>query len=528
LELKILYIGIDNRYWRHLQEAFSETYAKELTFEFRKVDDNLLPDYRKLLRLVMHATPDLILVDFATQSESLIKLVTLLRRINATKGIALTGLFSNSEFPKTVLSALSAGILLTQLKGADDFQDVIYNSISLVEKDKAKEPSFYKLAFRKGHDAIMAETCRVNYISKDRIHVETSLGYSSVEELEMSNQIPLDVVPSIQFSVKEIEEGPLYYNSNLALSLQFEYADRLILPERKLTKMDEAKRADDQEKRSNEIIKSQKNLDEWIKNGLKASSPKKVKILIIEQSLSIIEQGEKWIWDYPYSFRLQTHIADPELELKRYRPNFIAIDIFHPIEIEEPKQEESKKGNKEEKKQEPIIDQDFVKSVIGTIKRIPDYSPFIFIFNLESIPSEKAREIFNYDKLVVNNKQIQFENLIKLAEVFDQKGKFFIAAEIKEVLYISKYEPLSFAYIKHHIKIKSISECEMIFECERQIPLFTHFSLEVPANFYITIIPHKKTGQYTGAKDTYRALIHSQNLEEKNKLRKFIIAKSKE
>ncbi len=523
MEIKILYIGIDNRYYRNLQREFSAIYEKELSFKFGQAEEKLLEDYRKLLRLILNTTPHVVFVDFTAKNEVLIKLITLLRRINATKNIVITGLFSINEYPKIVLNALSAGLMLSQLKGADDYQDVIYNTISLVDKDKAKEPSFYKLNFLKGHDAVMIETCRVNFIRPTHMQIETLLEYSIGQEIELANGIPRDVVPSFMFKVEEIGGGPLYYNYHHYLSLKFELIDPLKVLDRKLSKMDDAKNRDDIETRNNEIVKAQDRLSEWVNKTLEKSSPKKVKILMIEDGLSIVEQGEKWIWDYPYSFRLQTHLENIELEINRYRPNFIAIDYFNKAL----KQDQSDDHSVEKKLEKKYPDQDFISDLIGRIKMLPDYAPFLLIFNFPDLNSEKARNFFQYEKMMTNDKKISFDDIVKLAEAFDKKVSAVNIDKTQQAYYISKVNSLSYAYSKHKIKIKSISECEMIFECDKKIPMATTFSIDVPANFHITIIPHKKSSQLGNSKNTYRSLIHSQNMDDKNKLRKFITSKSK-
>ena len=134
------------------------------------------------------------------------------------------------------------------------------------------------------------------------------------------------------------------------------------------------------------------------------------------------------------------------------------------------------------------------------------------------------RKEFSYENLVVNSNEMSFSKIVELAEVFDKKGKFF-APSVPTKVYFDKSSEMSYCSIPFSIKIINISECEVVFETKYKLPLYSSYSLDEPAKFWMTIIPHKKVTIFPST--SYRALIHGQSREDKNELRKFIIAKSK-
>jgi hypothetical protein len=159
----ILYLGIDQRYWRNFKLEIQETYPDD-KFTFEDGEGLDIKNYRKILREVLKIPPNILLVDYSGNSEPFLKLTTLLRRLNVTKNIATLGPYSQAEYPQTVRDCLSAGVIVNVLKSGDDFHDLIFHACSLHDNDGAKDPGFFKLASDKGDESYLVEVCRLNYI----------------------------------------------------------------------------------------------------------------------------------------------------------------------------------------------------------------------------------------------------------------------------------------------------------------------------------------------------------------------------
>jgi hypothetical protein len=256
------------------------------------------------------------------------------------------------------------------------------------------------------------------------------------------------------------------------------------------------------ETRKKDIIEAYTELNKWIEKESENSSPEKVKNLIIDKLLKVIEQGDKWIWDYPYSFRFQTYLEDVPEEFERFLPNFIAIEYGErPVIISEEETEpEVKKEEKIEEEEEYFNDEDMVTNLISVIDSVDNYNPFIFLFNYDKADSDSARSKFGYSKILSHNNKISFEQIISMAELFDKKLQFDNQVSPEKAHFIKKSKSLSYVQVKHPIKIINISECEVSFECEKELSEGTYYNFTEPAIFSASVVPHRKASPYKGQK----------------------------
>ena len=67
-----------------------------------------------------------------------------------------------------------------------------------------------------------------------------------------------------------------------------------------------------------------------------------------------------------------------------------------------------------------------------------------------------------------------------------------------------------------------MSESVMYFESSVEIPVWTVFKVKSPLEFLITVVPHRKEGQFSKEKNVYRALINFAGEKEKADIRRLI------
>ncbi len=524
----IVYVGLDKKYWKNIQYDFNEIYGNKHEFiyiHYEITEDTL---YFDLYKRFLDKKIDIVFLDYNTHEETVLKLAKLLRNDNFAADITVIGLLAFNQTKGFLIKRSSkAGVLINHIKLSDTY-DTVYDAYTFHKTDNIVKPPFFLARFPQGKTFPVKESVRLNYLTKTEISFETNRPLKKDTVLDLYSYIPEDVIPSTQYKVKEVTSYGHYYNYFHCATLEYLFIDMLPEPDKKMDPMQKATYQDNVNNRKKAIVKAKKDLNMWFRDRLKYSDAKHLKILIIDNKMSIYQQAGKALNEYSYFFRIHSHLLDIENELDRYRPSIITVQYESPHPPPPVDEDDKKaKANKDEKVEEIIVnDIGFITKLVECVQKIKEYNPIIIIFNNPEMTSQKLQTVLKYPKIINNQMSFSFDALLSMSNLFENKNKFFDPSTIEEKAYINKNDELSGAHILFDINIIAMSETIIYFKCEDEIPDHSILELDNPAKCFITVVTLNSAEQsmYDGG---YKGLIHTLDQENKAKLRKYIISAKK-
>lgn len=568
----IIYLGEDAGYFDTIKTRFQVNYPTEkFLYESITLKDKGM--YQRIFAHVVQAQPCILYIDFSTSRDQQLKMAQLLTRECSLKHCPIVGLVEEKSH---VRDCLSSGVTITHVK-CGEYHDVVYNPMLIAFPKLVKKPQFAKAKFSKQVELI--DDFRVGYITKDAIHAEGNIPLTTGDTASVHIDLPVSLLPSKNFIVKNVDNKNLYYDFKYSYELQFVYLDKSEfkeedqedqLGEEDAAKLERAraeieKRVKQQEAEHEETLRRIRlKLRDWVLDKTDGSAPKKTKIMVVDRGLSIM-RGTKLIDDYPYAIRVQTELGAQFQEVSRFRPNIIAFQ-FIPDNLFAEEQNWLDTKNppnlglsddeltlEEKEVREKVIEEESEKArseltrLITYIREVGDYNPFLIIFNCRDYSSNSFQESFKYPLVITHQGNIDLGTITHMAQVlekkqeesYDQKIQAKIAAlkkrdptkyrnikasDFEEVrFYVSKNNPLSHASYHYPVTIESLTESELTFTTEAELDL-TNFRLNFPISMSIALVPDEEGKKYTanGKLKTYKALIHSVDEIDKKKIRRYV------
>ncbi|HAZ11748.1 MAG: hypothetical protein A2X86_01015 [Bdellovibrionales bacterium GWA2_49_15] len=528
------YIGLDQRYWRRFKGDFTDEYSKVLEPSFYQYEHLDTKDFPAIIKAILDRPCHILYLDFSDQFDLILKLSTTLQRLNCFNKMVIIGMFSMNEFTKMEVNAFPIGLTSLHLKSSEETRDAIYSGVLSAFPSLAKKPGTYNLNLVKGKDYTVFEICRVNFAHATGLHLECCVPFKPSESVKLPHNVCRDLVKSDELKVKSIDPGPLYYDSKIGVSLDFEFINTIDEAKKNSAdKMEKARIMDAIELRKGEVAKVKVEYLKWLEEKVKDSVPKRTKLLIIDPTFNTIAQRDSLLWDSTFSFRIQTHLLKPDAELQSYLPDFIAMEYCEtPYAPPMPAAAEAQNNAKPDPKAVPFeqdflippLDDSAIRNIVSAIQKIPNYSPILVLFGKNNLSSEQARTQYTYAKVVVAQGPISTHTLVDMAKTFDKKSVFFKDTKSLK-LFFSKRDPLSFCNRPVGIKLLNISEFELYFECDLALDQRCRFKAVNPVHFFFTIAPIPSTSPFANRRSTYRGIIQLLSRQQIEDLRKFIIKK---
>ncbi|MBT3586604.1 MAG: hypothetical protein HN509_16970 [Halobacteriovoraceae bacterium] len=526
MKIEIAYLGADIRYFESLQGEFREKYGQQdqLLFQLFEVSESVL-DYVQKLREIEDARPDILYLDFGKDPQEVAKLCQLLRHLESTRDISIVGLFNQVDDAQRRLHfmqvSMQAGIVCSQIKNGGELHDPVYHAYTMAFPELTIRPNFYSMDAKNGLAAKLIENFRINYLHHDHLQFESNQSFEVGQVIELETKIPIDVIPSKLYKIISVSSGNHYYPARYKIQARYLYLDPVFEKEAP-DKIEKAKILEAKEERErsimDEVIPAFKD---WIESIMTESSPKNVKILVVDKKLQLLDQLEDWIGDQDYSLKLQTLLRDTEEELDFYRPSIIAFEK-EDIPIEEVDLE-GKTINVNPAQYNGNVT---IGKLIEKIKAIENYEPFVIVFNNGEVSSEDMKKDYAYPNFISKEKHFNTAALLNVLEVYKKNFDARFDHFNREKFIPTKYEEFSHAYYHFPIKILGISESAMEFETDIVIKDWHNYQMNFPSNYYIGIVPQKKDDANQAGKKLYRGLIHSITLADKKALRSFVISNS--
>lgn len=503
MDLCIKYIGNDTKYWSKLKQKFASDYSHfNLHFLTEHVDESFNP--RKCFVTTYQENPNIVYVDFSIEEKKCLYFCKLFNRNNVTR---LKSLVALHEFRKgwiNVDKAVLASVRINHFKSSEVL-DAVYDPVSLLNVELAKDPEFaYGKELGTFH---LKQVLRVAYIEDDCFHVETNSPLPFNEIIEVDNHPIEHLMSSKRFYTKTFSDTNLYYNTRFAYDLEFAYHDDHFfqvteeswLLYKKFNdnplgyKEETGKRyedlLDDVKKRKKKIRPLRASIREWTSLNADSVRAKKVKVMVIDDTMEIFSQIDDPELEFPYALNIQNCFTSNHYQVKRSKPHFIAVH-FDAI------------NNKEE-----------IGSLLQDIKSLPHYEPYILVFNFYD---GCLKNEFKYDHILTFKGNVHIDTIKSMAQKLDEKLHL---SETKDRVYFETSTKGAIINFTREVEVIAMTESIIYFKSKLDIPMWTTFYMKEPTKMLVTVIPHKDSGQFKAIQNCYRAMINGLGEKEKQILR---------
>lgn len=553
LKKNVLYIGEDKGYWQAVIARFKGTYG-HVDFNFIHFPPCSGETINTQLLEVLEAKPSFIYIDLSSSTALMYQLGQYIKRTHAFSEVPLVGLIENkSHVEETLLLKFD----FVFVKCAE-MHDVVYHPyVKAFPKEALKKE--FALAKTKIPSTI-SEIMRIGYYSEDSMHIECDSSFDLEDELFLNHNLPRDVMKSQYFTIKKKSSQDLYYSYKYTYDLEYHFIDDPIFDDSDLEEandiadealrhkvFDKVMKLRDQkiDEVNQERGKLKKFFKNWINENKEAKFAKRTKIFVVDEFFSFLEKEKRKLDSFPFTVRIETHFKEDFLQIDQYLPHLIVFKIPDVAFTEEElvMGDSDKKGLKQKHEARLI---EFFSRLIGKVKSIPDYSPFVIIFNCQSYTSKAFQDSFKYDLILTNPNQIDFNLIVKMADLYqakqDEKFKKSIDEKIKLLkksnptkyaklsakdfeenrFYVSKKSPFSKATIDHEIMIKAISESEVYFWSDKEIVL-GNYQTQNPFPMVLSLVKQDDKDYISDqGKFLYKSLIHSIGENDKKELRRVV------
>lgn len=507
MELTVKYIGNDDKYWSKLKQKFASDYKNfNLHFLTKHIDENFNP--RECFVKTYHEKPNIVYVDFSVQEKACLNFCKIFNRNNSTRLASLVALHDYSRRWNDVHKSLLAGVRINHFKSGEVY-DVVYDPINLLNVELAKDPEYvYGKDLGIFH---LKQILRVSFVEDDCFHVETTSKLPIEKVIAVNNNPLSQLSSSLRFYVKNYSDTNLYYHSRFSYDLEFSYIDDSFfqatekswllykkfkdnpLGYKEETGQSYEELIGDVKKRKENIRPLREGIRKWIRKNADIMRPKKVKIMVIDDTMDIFSELDESKKRFPYSLNIQNQFTDNYYQIKRTKPDFIAVHY------------------------DAVNNMEKLNKLIENIALFSHYTPYILVFNYNA--EGKIKEFLDYEHLLSFKGSVHLNTIEQMAQKLDEKLHL---SETKDRVYFKTSSPESIITFTREVKVLTMTESIIYFKSEIEIPMWTTFIMEEPTKMLVTIIPHRSSGKYKNESKCYRAMINGLGEKEKKILRRTV------
>ncbi len=510
MELKVVYIGKDKLYWEKIKGILNRDYNSEFELEFMDMEFTEGNTPRKVFQTLYSYVPQIVYIDFSTESREALYLAKLMNRNNEMRLFSVVGLFDLLVKKEFLSRSILASVRINHIKSLE-MHDVIFDPISLLDVDLAHTPPFVR---SKELEALeISQLLRVGYVQDNFFHIETN-SYLDVGEIIDLGGHPLEsIMPSKKVVVSKFYDNDLYYNKRFAYDLEFLYVDDDYFVKSKErwklykelkedpTKIEQVDRfeqhdvLDALERRKKKYSPIKKEIDCWLDDRKNQMIPAKLKVMVIDETLKIFSELDCYQDSFPYSLNIQTNVTDTFYQVKRTSPHLL---VFNATEGKN-------------------TIEDFIKMYDDLVQN-QTILPYFLVFNT-NLSSEELQEKINYENVLCIKNELSLSDMEKLASALDNK-KHLTNAESK--VFIASTDPASIIWMKREVKVVRATESVLYLKSNVEIPMWTVFKVEGPVQMLLTVVPHRESGDFKSDEDCYRCLINGVGEKEKSEIRRLV------
>lgn len=456
-----IYLGDDQNYWQDVLQAFKTNYP-ELSFRSRVFFDKNPSNIQGHFKTIQEMKPDAIFVDFTLHFHDHLHITRLLTRTNSEKAFVTIGLIEGTDQKQALKRSLLTGIAALFVK-SNEMENLLYSIMCMVFPNQVKEHGFATASLEDSTKLFLP--ARASIIKKGSIHIESN--YKLKENTEQILHSFLSYKNILHTPLTELVEQSsknLFYSFSYAQAFKFLFAE-----------LTEDKKLDDYKE---EVVTSSEKVNDWIENHKALSFPKLTKTLMIDRSFLFYQREEKSD-SYPFILRCQPYLKEAKEEVLKSYSDLIVFRFDDIPEVES------------DKTQEEILfpnDEEALFKIIKACKEIPDYKPFILIFNNQKISSEEIKQRAQYEQLLIYSSEILPELVLKMATILNNKLEEKYKIQREEAVYLDKQNDDTYIELEKEITILKCSENDIVLKTADELPLMSPLRIKKPFEAIITLV----------------------------------------
>jgi hypothetical protein len=495
-KLLFYYFGDDEAYFRTVIGEFKKVTPVIISFRrFFETDEKKIQSF---FLKIFTDKPDCVLIDFSKHSQDYVHLARILSRSKMQHKFITVGVVDYLSPHEILKEGIATGVDLTFIKSVETY-DVAYHVTKLLELNQG-EHGFAVADLKEEWEGGLP--IKIGFVHSEGIHFETDFKLQKGDKIVINHDfIRLKILPSRKFFISEVSSTNLFYHFKYAVDAEFLFVDEYLPPEGASAEEVEEKRKE----RDELVIYHKKLLLNWINKNQLYSLEKKAKVLIIDRDFHVYDNQPRSD-KTAYTIRCLPFFEEMENEINIYEPQVIASAMDNE-EMSEPKNTNEQLSN-----------------LLVLLKdKFSKQPPFIIVFNTK-VKSKEMKENFQYPHIMASENQLSADLLARMAEVFDKK----LENSLKNIkqrfkhskIFLSKTNATSLGEIVLPITVTKISETDLIFQSEVELPIGTNLRLISPVDMYVNVRPSKNQSK----KPEYCGLIHSIGEDDKKTLRRFVNA----
>ena len=536
---KIIFIGKDLTCYQNIKDKFQEMYPAEL-FTFLEIFEN---DKNKLLGLIpkiLSASPHVVFIDYSIHKQELPELAAYLRHDIAGKMILTVGLLENIDSQVMLLRSIGRGIFLNFVKGSETI-NIIHHTMALICPEVTRDVEF---SLAKTSVELVSQTLfRLIFLTPKYIHFESGFSYLKGTTMRIISDFKLN--PDLSFNYIVAGEYDFDLKNHYPKAYDFKYdhmdsteidliAKKIDEIESKLsTNPKDSKLQYDLNERNSELMQALENaneealsrpvaLNKWLEDFPDKTLACKTQVLIVDKKMDYLINPNEDVWGLSFKLNIQSDFDDKTDIIHRLRPSIIVVGMDEETEsVESNEGEQAAPGT-------PDHYLARLQFIITRIRQEKSYQPFFFVFNYDQDIDELKKKL-NYPSAIISGKPIELAYLKKSVQFFETKQGVAVthrgkgdkpANELR--VYLDVSNPCSNLFYQVPIQITMLSETDIVFNSEVDIPLYTCLLTNDPVAMMITVVPFKAKSKRTETDGKYYGLINGQGEVETSNLRKFV------
>ena len=435
-----IYFGSDQEFFEKLTKTFQQRFDGEFRLH------QLLYSKTQIVQSIIDFSPSLIYFDFSVtpsdQLESILTESSYLKRIDSYKPILFVGLFDDISDFTTQSLIFTSGFQWGFVKGAD-LEEFFRDTLSLGFSGEVG-PSFFARAngINKKLDLFFCSS--ISSINNKTFSIESDI-YSDSSKLSFSLPLFKDL-DATEFSITSHLETSFLYPLTDSYELEFPFAGP----------WDELSSKNMQHETVETWISCNKDV---LKDSFSVMKLFSARLPLAKELIALSDNND---FRVEMSTCLDERSALKELSQKKYPLIFIEINEF---------------GN---------FKYDQLAELINLLRNIQDYDPFLLIFNTSS-KSEALQKAYGHKKVLSFQQPLSSEYIEQFTKKFLEKRKAEFSPEFPSFL-LSQVDPRRLIDIKIESQITSLTEREITFTSDLEIPMYSVFKLELLVKSFVTLV----------------------------------------
>lgn len=458
----IVYVGEDAEF---TQEMSSRLTQKGVDAEY--CQRSYYPG--ALLDIAAGMLPNVIIFEIPQSTKSIINdEILFLKKVPHFRPIMVIGIFPDRETLEGCSTLASCGVSFFYIKGSE-YEHLFRDCQLYGLEQKIMVPSFAKasgLKIKRKLNAISS----ISAVGENELYLDTDVGLQWITSLKLSlNFLNDDNIRS--YEVIDHQPFSIVYPMTENYALKYPIAGPWEEP-------------------SNETL-DPASISDFIENYQQGFDSRSEFVWLF----SSLAWGQRL---FLYSLNCPFHVDAKSLENSK---NLNDLEWKKPkvIFVETNKDEEQEHQN--------------ISELVDQVRRIENYSPIIFILNT-SLSSHDLQVRNNYGNIISSSKNLEFDFFSKVISALGKKEDRTINCH-----YFRKDDIKRCLNFELESVLLSITEHEIEFELEAEVPLFSLFQIRLPDNIFITVTDMESRGEN---KFRYTGVLHGMDDLAYQNLRKIV------